>query len=99
MRVDTPNLGPQIRAARTGFRWSARHGSFIRITTSGRRNFIELCPANELPSSCKKQQYRCWWEEPGLIDMIPWLRQVRKIKRYVQYEIDDNGTIICEVKR
>lgn len=92
-------FGTNIRAARLGFHWSEQHGAFIRMATAGERTFIELAPASGVPnkSAARLKDHRCWWEEVGILDLIPWLRNVRRIKRYVAVEVDDNGNIVEEL--
>lgn len=93
------SFGTNIRAARLGYHWSERHGAFIRMATVGPRTFIELAPVSGVPnkSAAKVKEHRCWWEEVGILDLIPWLRNVRRIKRYVAVEVDDNGNIVKEL--
>lgn len=95
----TRSFGSNIRAARLGYHWSERHGAFIRMATAGPRTFIELAPANSVPnkSATKIKDHRCWWEQGDVLSMIPWLRNVRRIKRYIAVEVDDNGNIVREL--
>lgn len=94
----TPTLGPRIRAARLGWGYAPRHGCFARISDVAGGNFrIELCPVRAVPSTKAKPfgNYRVWWEnDPAILDMIPWLRGVRRIKRYVCVVVDEDGTIL-----
>ena len=92
----TRSFGTNIRAARLGYHWSERHGAFIRMATAGPRTFIELAPASGVPnkSAAKIKDYRCWWEQGDILSMIPWLRNVRWVKRYIAVEVDDNGNIV-----
>jgi hypothetical protein len=94
--VTQPTLGPRIRAARLGYGYAPRHGCFARISDADGGNFrIELCPVNAVPSKKSRGGYRVWWEnDPGVLDMIPWLRNVRRIKRYVCVVVDEHGTIL-----
>jgi len=88
-----PSFGSNIRAARLGWRWSDRHGAFIRMSDAGPgQSLIELAPADGLPGTrCSGGFHRCWWEQPGILDMIPWLRPVRRVKRLVRVVVDDEG--------
>jgi hypothetical protein len=93
----TPTLGPRVRAARLGWGYAPRHGCFVRMSDSEGGNFrIELCPVRAVPSKKVKTGFhRVWWEDdPGVLDMIPWLRNVRRIKRYVCVVVDEHGTIL-----
>lgn len=96
MSERTPTLGPRIRAARLGFGYAPRHGCFCRISDVTTDTFrIELCPVNAVPSKKAKGGYRCWWEnDPGILDMIPWLKGVVRIKRYVCVVVDEDGKIL-----
>ena len=97
---DPPSLGSTIRAARLGYKWSARHGAFIRMSTpAADRSLIELAPRDAIPSKKAKGDvgdHRVWWETPEILDMIPWLRGIRRIKKYVAVLIDD-GNIVRSV--
>lgn len=94
-----PSFGTMIRARRLGWGLSNRHGGFIRMSDAdGSNSLIEFCPIHEVPSK-KRGYHRCWWEGgDGILDMIPWLRFVRCIKRYFGVLVDDNGMILREVK-
>jgi hypothetical protein len=85
-----------IRAARLGWHHSPRHGCFIRMADAdGMNTRVELCPVNAVPSTKTKfRDYRCWWEGPDVLGMIPWLKGVMRIKRYVCVVIDEHGAII-----
>jgi hypothetical protein len=69
------------------------------MATVGERNFIELAPASGVPnkSATKIKEHRCWWEQGDILGMIPWLRNVRRVKRYIAVEMDDNGNILKEL--
>ena len=92
----TATLGPRIRAARLGWGYAPQHGCFIRMSDAeGTSTRVELCPVNGVPSSKVKGGFhRVWWDGPEMLDMIPWLRGVRRVKRYVCVVIDEHGTII-----
>jgi hypothetical protein len=94
MNTPQPSFGSRIRAYRLGYAWSNRHGAFIRIATDGPKNIIELAPASGVPKKTAVKEYRVWWEQPQMLDMIPWLRGVRRIKKPVRVEVDDNGEIV-----
>lgn len=96
MTKPTRPFGANIRAARLGYHWSERHGAFIRMTTAGRRTFIELASVGGVPikSATKIKDHRCWWEQGDILGMIPWLANVRRIKRYIAVEVDDAGNIV-----
>lgn len=91
-----PKFGTRIRAARLGYGWSSRHGAFIRMSTSGSRNFVELCPGDRLPTKGATKEYRCWWDTPEILDYLPWLRSVRRVKVPIRVEVDDAGRIVKE---
>lgn len=97
MEQITPSFGSNIRAGRLGFKWSARHGAFIRMSTPSKdRTLIELAPHNAVPSKkCKGEvgDFRVWWEMPQILDMIPWLRNIRRVKKFIAVFVDDNGNI------
>lgn len=90
-----PGFGPRLRGYRLGWRWSERHGAMIRMSTNGTANVIELCPPNAIPSVTTKTGYhREWWNTPEILEMLPWLTPIKRIKKYVKVEVDDNGEII-----
>jgi hypothetical protein len=97
--TEAPTLGPRIRAARLGWGWAAQHGCFVRISDAGADTFrIELCPPRAVPSkkSPAHGNYRVWWEGDGetILNGLPWLRGVRRIKRYICVIVNDDGAII-----
>lgn len=101
MSIDRTSLGTMIRAARLGWRKSDRHGAFIRISDwrdhRGSYHLVELCPINSVPSK-KIGFFRCWWEGGyEVLDMIPWLRMVRKAKTYIAVIVDDEGKPVPKV--
>lgn len=97
----TRSFGSNIRACRLGYHWSERHGAFVRMITDGIRNFIELAPVDAVPTKgikfLRSRHHRRWWSDPAILDELPWLRNVRRIKRYVAVEVDDDGNIIKEI--
>lgn len=90
------SLGTTIRAARLGWGFSERHNCFIRMSDDGKNTtMIELCPADDIPS--KKTKYgthRVWWDEPDLLNLLPWLKPVREVKAYIAVIVGDSGEII-----
>jgi hypothetical protein len=101
MTAITRPFGSTIRAYRLGFHWSERHGAFIRISTDGPRNVVELAPVDGIPVKTTTKAHRCWWEGDGprMLDMMAWLRGVRRVKRYICVEVDDNGDIVGRYKK
>lgn len=96
MAAGSPSLGMLIRSRRLGWGLSQRHGCFVRMSDAdGANTRIELCPVNAVPS-CKVKSgfHRCWWEGEDVLSLIPWLRPVRAVHRYVCVVVDDRGTIL-----
>ena len=90
-----PALGPMIRAKRLGWGLSRRHGAFVRMSDAeGMNSRIELCPLDAVPSKKLKGDHRCWWEDEGILGLLPWLKYVTRIKRYVCVVVDERGTIL-----
>lgn len=95
----TPSFGTMIKSRRLGWGKSERHGCFIRMSDGPdlpggvRSSIIELCPLNAIPSK-KIGYHRCWWEQEGILDMIPWLRGVTRIKKYIRVTVNDEGVIL-----
>lgn len=96
MSAPTPSLGTTIRAARLGWGYAPRHGCFVRMEDVGDdHNRIELCPTNAIPSKKTPSRFhRCWWESPEVLDLIPWLANVRAVHRYVSVIVDSDGRIL-----
>jgi hypothetical protein len=96
--IDRPSVGSNIRAARLGFKWSERHGAFIRMSTPSKdRTLIELAPRDGVPTrKCKGEvgDFRVLWETPQILDMLPWLRGIRRVKKFISVNVDDNGNIL-----
>lgn len=92
------SFGSHIRAYRLGWGKSGKHGCFIRMSDSGPgATLIELCPLNDIPNKKLKGLHRCWWDNPGIVDMIPWLKGVKEIKTYIAVVIDDDGKIVKQL--
>ena len=95
MTMDKPGFGTVLRSHRLGWYYSPRHGCNIRMSTAGKLNVIELCPTNEVPRhKTETGNFRCWWDDTQILDMLPWLQPVRKIKKYVRVLVGDNGEIV-----
>lgn len=92
-----PSLGTTLKAYRLGFRLCKQHGAMIRISTVGPRTFIELSPPDQkIPSRLpvKAPTYRCWWEGEPFLHLIEWLKPIRRVKKYIAVEVDDNGNVL-----
>ena len=88
----SPSFGTMLRARRLGWEYSKQHGFFIRMSTIGDLSYIELAPENEIPKNkTPGGWHRCWWDDPSILDLIPWLRFVKKVKKYIEIEVDDHG--------
>jgi hypothetical protein len=60
---------------------------------------VELAPLDAVPSGKSPGGYhRRWWDEPGILDELPWLRHVKRVKKYVRLVVDDHGNIVPEAK-
>lgn len=97
MNPTAPTLGPRIRAARLGWGYAPRHGCFVRISDFAHDRFrVELCPVNAVPGhkSPNHGNYRVWWDTPEMLDMIPWLRNVTRVKKYVCVVVDEHGGVV-----
>lgn len=81
-----PTFGAVLRGARLGWHWSARHGGFIRLSVEGTKAVVQLHPNSLMPSR-KGGDYVCWWEDPGLLDCIPQLRRVVKVRRPIYFTV------------
>ena len=81
-----PSFGAVLRGARLGWRWSEKHGCFVRLSVNGDRCVVQLYP-NALMPSHKNGEYVCWWDDPALLDQIDELKGVRKVKRPIYFEV------------
>jgi hypothetical protein len=36
-------------------------------------------------------EYRCWWDNPDVLDMVPDLQRVRGVKRPILFHVNDEG--------
>lgn len=91
------DFGPMIRATRLGWGYSRQHGCFVRMSDVPPNEFrIELCPPNGVPGiKTPGRSHRVWWEGgQDILAMLPWLKQVRSIKRYVCVIVDMDGAIV-----
>lgn len=89
----SPSFGTMIRAGRLGWGLSHKHGAFIRIWDEPNGKIVvELHPTNGVPKyKTDTGHHRVWWETPAILDMIPWLRGVTRIKKYVRVTVNDEG--------
>lgn len=91
-------FGMNLRAYRLGWGLSRRHGCYIRMTDCGINTRVELCPIDDVPNKMGGKTHRCWWDDPSILDMLPWLKPVKKIKQYVSLIINDSGEIVRDGK-
>lgn len=95
-----PSFGATLRGFRLGWRFSPQHGAFIRMTDSNDgRNYIELAPITGIPSKSaipgmKIHHHRAWWDDPPILELLPWLRPISKVLKYIAVECNDEGRII-----
>lgn len=87
-----PSFGQMIRAARLGWRWSAKHGALIRMTTDAARCYIQLWPGGQhVPDGrrgrTQEELHVVWWEDAGLLDKIDELRMVRRVKVPISFSV------------
>lgn len=88
-----------IRAIRLGWGLSRQHGCFIRMTDSKEMNsIIELCPIDAISKKTFDKYYRRWWDSPEILQMIPWLKGITSIKKYICVEVDVQGKILRSIK-
>jgi hypothetical protein len=85
-----------VRAARLGWHWSDEHESFIRMSTpSHGENVVELCPHDAVPTTGAKGDHRAWWENPEILQLLPWLRGFRRAKKHIRVACNDDGEIVA----
>lgn len=92
-------LGTRIRAARLGFRWSAKHGAWVRIVGGNWQAIrVDVAPEEDIPSEKIKgrhiEPYRVWWEDPGILDGIRLLKHVTRVRKPFSFIIDDSGELV-----
>lgn len=100
MSTDKPkspySLGAKIRSRRLRWNHSARRHAWVRIADLGPGLWrIELAPDEKLPPPHKGHlAYRI--VDDGLdemLDMIPTLAAVRKVKRYIVFNVGEHGEV------
>ncbi len=100
-------LGEMIRAMRRGWRWSARHDCYIRITTDAVLEppggaQIEVAKIGSLPREHSKLFHVCWWDEPAVLGSVVILEKIRlhehKLQGYESFLVNENGETITEEK-
>lgn len=84
-----------LRAARLGYHISDKHHAFIRIREVDDKTLnITAAPLDQhVPNKNTPKPHYCWWEQkdaddPPLLDLIPALQNVRKVKKLVSFDID-----------
>jgi len=84
-----------IRAARLGWGLSRKHGAFIRLCDlENDRIVVELHPTNSIPKYKTDTGYhRVWWENPEILELIPFLKGVTRIKKFIRVTVNDVGEI------
>lgn len=88
-------FGTNIRACRLGWHRSEKHGCFVRMSNFCGKILVELCPPDAVPIyKTPGGVHRCWWDSPEILDMLPWLRGVKRIKAYIAVEVGDDGSIV-----
>lgn len=96
---ECPSFGTMIRATRLGWGWSRKHKAFIRMSDRpNMHTFIELVPMHGvLKTKCKGGEHRCWWDKgQEILDMIPWLKDVRQVRKSIGVLVDEHGAIVKE---
>ena len=92
-----PSFGSVLRGMRIGYRWSDAHKCFIRISTPGNLILIEVAPDKGIPSKqAPDDDYRCWWDEPDLLDKCPAIAALGPVTKYQRIYVDDNGEIVSK---
>ena len=82
-----PGFGVMLRGMRLGWRWSHKHGGFIRLSVDGNSCVVQCYPNELMPSRSSGGEHVCWWDDPGILDQIAELRMVRRIKRPIYFEV------------
>jgi hypothetical protein len=94
LQVKGSTFGMVIRAARLGYHLSAKHGAFIRLCDVDETTVnVTLAPIDSHVPNSKPKTHYCWWEQkdaddPPLLDLIPALQNVRKVKKLISFDID-----------
>lgn len=87
------SFGRTLRAYRLGYAPSHKHGAFIRLEIVDDKSVnVTLVPLNhQVPNSSRKKLHVVWWESQEskkVIDLIPALKNVRRVKKIVSFDID-----------
>jgi hypothetical protein len=88
-----PSFGSALRAARVGYRWSDAYKCFVRISAerTGGAICIEVAPDKGIPNKHAEINYKCWWDEPEILDLLPALKALGPVTKYQRIYVDDNG--------
>lgn len=90
-----PSFGTNIRAFRLGWGLAKKHGCWIRMSTAGEENRVELCPVDKVPSKQVRTGFhRRWWNEPSILEMLPWLKPIVRVKQHISVVVNDDGEIV-----
>lgn len=76
---------------RLGYHWVDRINAFMRMSYDGNNVLVELVPLGHKMSK-GPELHICFWEgEEDIIDYIPCLKYVCKVKRSIQFMLNDQG--------
>jgi len=88
-------FGTLIRALRLGYRWSDKHGCFVRLGNAGDRVHVQLCPGHNIPAKNTTKEYWVWWDDESILETIPSLSPVRGVKRPIGFYINkESGELL-----
>jgi uncharacterized Zn finger protein len=96
------SFGRTLRAYRLGYAPSEKHGAFIRLEMVDDASVnVTLIPLNHrVPDGRRKKLHVVWWESSEskqILDLIPALKNVRRVKKVISFDIDiDTGERITE---
>jgi hypothetical protein len=86
-----PSFGSVVRGLRLGWRWSNKYQCFIRLSDIGKLFCLEVAPDKGVPAKgVSGDGFRCWWDNPKLLDDIKPLQGL-KVTTYQVIYLDDEG--------
>lgn len=89
-----PTFGSVLRGYRLGYHWSDKHGCFIRLSGTREPFRIDLAPDGGVPAKALKEDYRCWWDKPEVLDMCEPLKMIRGVKKPITFYVSESGDAI-----
>lgn len=90
-------FGTMLRALRLGYRWVERLRRYVRVRDAddGAGVLVDLTDGAAFPERRGALTYRAWWEDPGVLDMSPYLAALtpETAPRVGTVRLDEDGRL------